>query len=196
MIDTRRRTVSPATRTGWTLIELLIVIALISIVAGFAIPRLNFTRYRTDAAARLARVVLQEAQRNAITRQSNVIVSFDLPNGGFRIVQDWNNNDTINVGDQVQWRHLDEGAKFATPTMGRVNGGTATSALNGSGLMNIAGFPTIVFQRDGSSTTDLDLYVTTRVGVADEYRAIVVDQPTGRSDWFRWNGTAWVRMTQ
>jgi prepilin-type N-terminal cleavage/methylation domain-containing protein len=184
-------------RRGLTMIEMVMVVVIIGIMAKVALPRFNIDRYRADGAGRLALILLQEAQRNAITRQSNVIVSFDSLYNRFRVVQDYNNNDTINTTDQIQFRKMAEGAMFAKPNWTAavgVNGQAPTGAFTGSGLSTISGLPTVIFRRDGSASGDLTIFVTTRAAVATEYREIVVTASTGRSDLYKYNGTAWIRM--
>lgn len=183
-------------RDGFTIIELLMVVAIISLVAAWAIPRLDFNRYRADAAGRLARSLLQTAQRNAITRQSNVIVSFDLATNRLRLVQDYNNNDTLNTADRVEYRAFPEGAKFATPTWAGVNGTTPTAAVSGPAMRTVSAMPSIIFRRDGSSSSDLEMYVTMRDAVQTEYRAVTVVASTGKTNMFKWNGATWIAMTQ
>ena len=186
-----------ARRRGLTLIEMVMVVVIIGIMAKVALPRFNIDRYRADGAGRLALILLQEAQRNAITRQSNVIVSFDSLYNRFRVVQDYNNNDTINTTDLVQYRKMAEGAMFAKPTWTGAVGedGTApTAAFSGTGLSTISGLPTVIFRRDGSASGDLTIFVTTRAGVATEYREIVVTASTGRAELYKYNGSAWLRM--
>lgn len=191
IVVTRRR------RRGITLIEMVMVVVIIGIMAKVALPRFNIDRYRADGAGRLALILLQEAQRNAITRQSNVIVSFDSLLNRFRVVQDYNNNDTINTTDLVQYRKMAEGAMFAKPNWTGavgVDSTAPTAAFSGTGLSTISGLPTVIFRRDGSASGNLTVFVTTRSGVATEYREIVVTQSTGRSDLYKYNGVKWIRM--
>jgi prepilin-type N-terminal cleavage/methylation domain-containing protein len=183
-------------RRGFTIIELLMVVAIISLIAGWALPKFSIARFRADAAGRLVRTMMQTAQRNAITRQSNVIVSFDLTNNRLRIVQDYNNNDTLNTNDLVQYRHLEEGAKYVTPTWAGVNGTTPTGPVTGPSLRTVSGLTTIVFRRDGSTSSDVEVYLTTRDAVKTEFRAITATASTGKTDLFKWNGSTWIRMTQ
>lgn len=179
---------------GFTVIELLIVIAIISILAGFAIPRLNTTKYRADAGGYLVRTMLQLAQRNAITRQSNVIVSFDITNSRLRLVQDYNNNDTLNTGDLVKYRGLEEGAHFVTPTWVGVGGTTPTDAVIGNDLRTVSSMTSIIFRRDGSASSNAEIYITIRDNVPTEYRVISLIAATGTIEMYRWTGSAWVRM--
>jgi prepilin-type N-terminal cleavage/methylation domain-containing protein len=188
-----------AKRRGVTLIEMIMVVVIIGIMAKVAIPRFDLNRYRADGAGRLARVLLQEAQRNAITRQSNVIVSFDPTYNRLRVVQDYNNNDTINTTDLVQYRKMAEGAMFSKPAWSGavgVDGTAPAAAINGAGLLTISGLTTLIFRRDGSASSDVTLFITTRANVPTEYREIIVNASTGRTDMYKYNGTAWIRMTQ
>lgn len=179
---------------GFSLTELMIVLALLAVIAAMAIPRINTTRYRADAAGYLVRTLLQTAQRNAITRQSNVIVSFDRTNNQLRIVQDYNNNDTLNTTDLVKFRKLEEGGRFATPTWVGVNGAIPSDAVVGNALRTVSSMTSVIFRRDGSASTNAEIYVTIRSNVPTEYRAINLIAATGTIELYRWSGTAWIRM--
>ena len=194
MIGTRRR--QTKRRTGFSMIELLMVMVIISLTAAWALPKFSIARYRADAAGRLVRTQLSTAQRLAITRQSDVIVSFDATYNRLRVVQDFNNNDTLNTGDVISYRGLEEGAKFVTPTWAGPNGTTPTGPFVGSGLRTISSLPSIIFHRDGSGSTDLEVYVTMRDAVKVEYRCVTVTGSTGKTDLFKWNGVTWIRMSQ
>jgi prepilin-type N-terminal cleavage/methylation domain-containing protein len=183
-------------RAGFSIVELIVVMAMLSIIAAMGLPRLNTVKYKADAAAQLTKTLLQNAQREAITRQSNVILSIDTATNRFRVVQDYNNNDTLNTSDRVVWRHLEEGARFAAPTMGRVGGGSLSASFAGSSLRTVSTLPGLIYRRDGSASSDFEVYLTVRQNVSTEYRAVAVAPATGRVDIYRYSGSAWVRVSQ
>jgi len=192
----KAREMKPRNRIGFTIVELMMVVAIIAIMVGIAFPRLDLTRFRTDAAARLVRTLLMAANRNAITRQSNVIVSFDSVYSRLRIVQDYNNNDTLNTQDWTQFRKIEDGAVFRTPTMNGLSGTSVTIPWDGAGVRTVSSMPSVVFRRDGSASTDFTIYLTIRANVPTDWRAVSVVANTGKTDMFRYSGTAWVRMNQ
>ena len=84
-----------------TIIELLMVMIILGVVAAIAVPRIDMNAYRADAAARAVRGVLQIAQRSAITRQSNVVVTFDSTNHRMTVLEDNNDNGTADPGERL-----------------------------------------------------------------------------------------------
>ncbi|HVP71425.1 MAG TPA: GspH/FimT family pseudopilin [Gemmatimonadaceae bacterium] len=174
---------------GFTFIELLAVLAIVAIVALFAFPRVNFTQFQVDAAARGVRMTLQNAQRLAVTRQFNVVVSFDQANGRVRVFEDNNNNSTIDAGERVTYFVLEDGAQFVMPPTG-VNGPVG-GAINGAALTTINSLPSIVFRRDGAGSSDLEVYLTSKRAQPNDWRGITVVQSTGRTDWYKYIGATW-----
>lgn len=179
-------------RAGVTLLEMLTVLVIIGVVAAFGLPRLDYSRYRADAGARMVRGALQQAQRNAIQRQHDVLVSFDVTRNRIRIVEDMNNDQQVSAGERVVWRPLEEGARFATPGS-TLSGVRPTSAVVGPNLRAVNDLPTVVFHNSGSASSDVEIYLTTARSAASDFRAIQVTQSTGRVDWFRNSGSAWRR---
>jgi prepilin-type N-terminal cleavage/methylation domain-containing protein len=174
---------------GFTLVELVIVVTLMTIVGAMALPRITMDRYNLDGAARVTRDALQLAERLALARQYDVLVSFDLERNTIRIVEDGNNNATVESGEHILWRPLEDGVSFAAPPSGLLGG--TSSAVAGGNVRTVDGMPTITFRRSGAASTDLSVYMTSARPGESNWRAASVIQSTGRSDWFRFDGTRW-----
>ena len=172
---------------GFTIVELVITLTLIGIVAGFAAPRIDYQRYRADAGARVVRGVLQQAQRLAVLRQYDVIVSFDVAGNRLRVVEDANNNRGQDGGERASWRPLEEGARFARPSGTGIGGAAVASEVSGADVRQVGGYPSVVFHRDGAASTDLEVYLTAGSGAESNLRGIAVTRATGRADAYRYN---------
>src|ERR1700674_5353593 len=77
---------------GFTLFELLVTMAIISILAVVALPKMNLHQFRIEAGVRITQGALMQAERYAVQRQHDMIVSFDVPGGRVLIIDDQNNN--------------------------------------------------------------------------------------------------------
>lgn len=178
-------------RRGFSILELTVVLIMMSIIAGMAVPRLNYEKYRADAAMRTVRTVLQGAERNAIMRQTNIVVGFDIAGKRMVILEDANNNCTADNGERRSVRPLEEGAKFVLPAT-PFPSTSPSSAVSGTSLCTMSGLPSVQFLRDGAASTDADIYVgSSRNGAG--YRMVRVLQAGGRTETYRYSGTAWGR---
>lgn len=175
-------------RTAFTMIEIVIVLVLMSVVAAMAIPRLNLSQMRADGAAQQVRSVLQTAQRTSLTRQFDVIVSVDTLQFGLRIAEDSSNDGSIQAGEWKFWRPTGEGNRFATPPKG-ITGNTVTSPVVGASLRTVDAMPSVIFHRDGSSTSDAEIYVSSTYKGRTDFRAITLTRATGRTELYRLAGT-------
>jgi prepilin-type N-terminal cleavage/methylation domain-containing protein len=176
-------------RRGFSAVELLIVCAIVGIFATLAYPRVNFTQFQVDSGARTVRVALQNAERLAVTRQYDVVVSFDTVNKRVRILEDGNNNDVVDNGERITYAALEDGVHFKIPPAGL--SGPVSAPVIGSNLKTVDNMPTIVFRRDGAASTDLEVYLVSSKEKATDWRAIQVVQATGRTDWFRYLNNLW-----
>ena len=170
-----------------TLIELVIVLTIMSVVMALGIPHLDLSVYRADGAAQQVRSVFQTAQRTSLTRQYDVIVSIDTIQGGLRIAEDVNNNGTIEVSEWKFWRPLGEGNRFQIPPV-TLSNATATASVIGSQLTTVDNLPSVIFHRDGSASSDAELYVASTARRRVDYRAIALTRSTGRSEVYRLGG--------
>ena len=89
----------PKRRSGFTVIEMVIVVTLVAIVTAIVMPKINYTAWRVDVGARGIRAALQKAATLAVASQHNVLVAVDAPNGRLFVVEDVNNNLQADPGD-------------------------------------------------------------------------------------------------
>lgn len=180
------------TRRGFSLVELVIVMLIMGIVAGLAVPKLNLSRYRVDGVALAVRAALQTAQRTAISRQYDVIVSFDTANNRIRIAPDPDNSGTIDGTESTlaRWRPLgaSEGNLFGLPPRG-FSAATVSTPVVGSTLRKVNGWPSITFHRDGSASSDAEVYLLNAARGRPQYRVVTLVRSTGRTDAWRFAGT-------
>jgi Tfp pilus assembly protein FimT len=166
--------------------ELLIVLIIAGVLGAVAYPRLDTSRYRADAVVMNVRGALQQAQRYALVRQHDVIVTFDTVGNRIRIGMDGNNDLVLSQGELILNKSLETGNAFRVPPAG-LNGAVAAS-VKGPGMRIFSGIPGIVFHRDGSSSSDVEIYLSSPAkGSAYTYRAVLLVQSTGRTEWYRWN---------
>jgi prepilin-type N-terminal cleavage/methylation domain-containing protein len=182
-------------RRGFTIIELAVVLIMVGIITGMAIPRLNYQRYRADAAARVTRAVLQTSQRQAIMRQTNMLVVFDVANRRMSVIADTNNSYTADPGERVRVTPLEEGAQFLLPTAAVPGTTMPTTPVSGPNLRTVWGMPAVAFLRDGASSTDVNVYVCSARCLPENQRALILTQASGRTESWRFNGSAWRRSS-
>jgi prepilin-type N-terminal cleavage/methylation domain-containing protein len=178
-------------RNGYTLIEALTVIVIVGMMAGIAIPRTGIATYKASSGAQVISSTLTYAQRQAISRQADTRVAFDVANNELRIHEDEDNDNVIDLGERVTVSPLPEGVTF-----GR---GTATPRAMGGAAVNFTrtqgGLPIVIFRRDGSASENGGVYTTTVAGLSldrtADVRAVEVSRATGRAAWFSYASGAW-----
>ncbi len=178
---------------GFTMIEILVVVALLALVAAFAIPKLDFSSYRVNGAARSLTAVLARAQRLAVTNQSNVNVLFDAAHNAVVLHEDLNNNNQMDTGEVVRRYPLGDGVVYG------LGGAPALiyTPTPVSFAVGLNGLPELTFRRDGSASQNGTACLTSAAAVATPQpayaRCVEVVEATGRPSWYQYNGTAWVQ---
>lgn len=189
-----------APRAGYSLVELLVALAILAVMVAAAVPRLNIPGYQADGGARVVVGALQGAQRLAIAQQSAVVVGVDLPNNRLRILEDLNANGVrdcpplVQICERVTWRPLDAPAAFATPPAS-VTGAQPAAVVNVTQVRDL--LPSLSFGRDGAASESGEIYLRARRGTMTEWRGVVVTRATGRVDWYARStpGGAWKRRS-
>jgi prepilin-type N-terminal cleavage/methylation domain-containing protein len=178
-------------RSGYSLIEMLVVVVIMGMMASIALPKTGVATYKANSGAQVVASTLIYAQRQAISRQSDIRVAFDVANSELRIHEDANNDNVIDLAERVTVRALPEGIIF-----GR---GTASARNMGAAVVNFTrtqgGLPIVIFRRDGSASENGGVYVTTTsglsVGRTADVRAVEVSRATGRAGWYSFATGAW-----
>jgi hypothetical protein len=171
----------------------MLVVVLLGIVAKIAVPKIDITGLRADAGVRVIGTSLNYASRIAVLRQHDVIVSFDLPSARLRVVEDANSNGAVDTGERTTYKPLEDGVNFYGPNgaVAGVTGGAPTAAVNGTTLKTINSMPSIVFHRDGTASSDVEAYVSSKRQSKSDYRAVTVTKATGRVATYRYTPAGW-----
>jgi len=185
-------------RRGVTLIEILIVITIISIILAVSIPRLNISRIRSKSAVTSIGTTMLALQREAISKQHNILVLIATSPRQIQVVYDSNNNERWDNNERERPIPLGEEIVFGKPTS--VNARSfGANAVNFTNTEPTSGNPAIVLYRDGSAKEYGGIYLSTGKAIAGaanhqaETWAMEMIRATGRPEWYRWNGTTWLR---
>jgi prepilin-type N-terminal cleavage/methylation domain-containing protein len=188
-------------RAGFTLLEIIGVLAIIGIAAGMAVYRVNYWRYRMDGNARLVQNFIIAAQQVAVRKNVQVQVMLDGSAHRLRRIEDYNGNGLMDTGDTAMYRPLQEGARFASPAT-TVDGATAAiltgpgaretgNALQRAFLISPAGQ---LLPATGSGAGDVVIYLGSPRELATDARAVGVIGATGRTVFYSNVTGAWRKL--
>lgn len=176
------------------MIELLMVVTIIGIMALLVLPKIRIDNGAVDTAVRTIGMSVMVAQREAVSRQHNVLVQFDTAGHSVRTIWDANNNNAEDAGEKSRPFLFPERVMLGRPGGVPMLGGSSESAP--SRLATTRG-PYFVMQRSGSVDRSDVIYFSTAKsmngGADTDVRAMAIARATGRTVWYKWNGTAWRR---
>ena len=179
---------------GFSVVEMLIVVAIIFIVSAMALIALNPTRQQAQADAAMVQVAsqLRKAREIAIEQRRDVLVSFDTTNNSITLTQLNLPAGTTDLGTIP----IQAPAVFMiTPGMPDTADGFGNLApiyFNG-----ISGGPVgMAFQSDGTFVDGAGNLVNGTVyvgipGVLVSARAVTILGATGKIRMYKGNGTGW-----
>jgi prepilin-type N-terminal cleavage/methylation domain-containing protein len=145
-------------RSGFTMLETMIVLVILSLIAAMGLPRIDSFKYKADASAVQIRSLLMQAQ----------------------------------VFERIRIQALPEGNLFARPaTPLSTPGMNDYGAIRAENIKMVSGYPSVIFRRDGSVSSPLELYSTSARKRNTDFRVTTVVQATGRTDFLRFTGTNW-----
>ncbi len=168
---------------------MLVVVVMLSTIAGIALPRIDFVAMRLDGNVRTMRGTFQQAWRLAIQKQHDVLVSVDSAGRRMRILEDVNNNGVADPAERLTSRPLQDGVAFMVPPTGMY--GPVASCVAGGGVRLVNTMPTVTFHRNGAASGDVQLYIGAMSHGQPGYRAVSILQATGRADWYRFVNGSW-----
>ena len=170
------------------------VMVIIGVLAALVLPKVRVDNAQVDAAARSIGMTLMAAQRDASSRQHNVLVVFDTASHLIRTVWDANNNGRYDGTERTRLFLLPDRVEFGRPPSVPALAG-ATDPV--STMQRSSRGPFLVMQRNGAVDRAVTLYLSTirsiRGGRDVEARAVMVARATGRPSWYAWTGTRWRR---
>ena len=186
----RRPSVRKDRLAGFTLVEMLIVLALIGLLVSIVAPMFNPGRWRSDSAVQELMVGLNAAQRLAVLRQHDVIVTFLVDERRLRVHRDADNNGTVDAGEDIRVIELPETVGFARGPAPPIDGVTADVSF-----AEMDGEPRIVFHRNGSASESGTAYLRPVQGYmstdVESSRAVTVERATGQVRCYSYRTGSW-----
>ena len=173
---------------GFTLVELLYVVILLSILAGFAAPFFNVSRFRMNSAVMEVTTELMAAQRYAVLRGHDVVVAIDEEEEWLRIHLDANNDGLMQEDENTRVAQLGDGVIF-----GRADGPTLTPSTQIVTFTQLQGsLKALTFHRNGSASEAGVIYLTsTRAAQPNSNRAIEVIRSTAKVKCWSYSTGTW-----
>lgn len=176
------------TRTGFTLVELIYIVVLLGILAGFAAPFIDVSRFRLNSAVMEVTTELMAAQRNAVLRGHDVVIAFDEDEEWMRIHLDANNDGLIQADENTVVEQLGDGVIF-----GRAPGATLSASTQSVTFTQKQGsLKALTFHRNGSASEMGYIYLTfARSSLPKSNRAVEIVRSTAKVKCWSYRTDTW-----
>ncbi len=169
---------------------MLFVLIIVSVMAGMMTPLFTVGRWRADSSVQELAVRLNAAQRLAVLKQHDVVVTFVLADDKVVLLQDTNNDGRQEPGEVISTLELPETMGFGS--------GTAPERREGAGPISFAsgnGDPTLIFHRNGSASASGVIYLHpvegSLSGSPEGVRALTVVRATGEVRCYSYRTGSW-----
>lgn len=175
-------------RSGFTLVELIYVVIILGILTGFAAPFIDVSRFRLNSAVMEVTTQLMSAQRYAVLRGHDVVISFDEDEKWMRIHLDANNDGLIQDDENTAVAQLGEGVTF-----GRAPGTTLSASTENVTFTQKQGpFKALTFHRNGSASEMGFIYLTfARSSLPKSNRAVEIVRSTAKVKCWSYRTDTW-----
>jgi len=166
---------------GFTLIEAVLVLSLIGILMAITMPRIDASRFQVDAGVREVASTITKYRGQAIVRQHDFVLTFDVQGDRIHVLHDANNNGTAETEELRVTVQLAEEVAFGLGGAAALNG--ASEAI--SFTKRSESLPALTFHRNGAGSEEGTVYISAakaaRIGGWPELtRALVIERSTGR----------------
>jgi prepilin-type N-terminal cleavage/methylation domain-containing protein len=180
-------------RAGFTLLELIVILALVGIIVTIAVPRIDVARFQLDAAVQevLSKVAVSRGQ--ALLRQHDIVLTFDEPGDRFYVLYDADNSGSTTSGELRAMVQLPDRVKFGRGGAPAISG--MTDAVPFTKVSE--SLPALRFHRNGSASEEGIVYLTSgraagSTGFPQDTRALKVERATGSVRCLSYRTLAWV----
>jgi len=175
-------------RGGYSLVEAILVLALIAIIGGITVPRFDTAQPAVDGAVLSLNAVLMTVQRTAMLRQHDVRVVFQAADRSLLIHRDADNDGAVSTGEDSYVEELPDGVAFGRAGAPALRGGSEDITFRDGP----EGEPELVFHRNGSASEEGIFHLThASGGDASSTRAVEIFRSTGLPTCFTHESGSW-----
>jgi Tfp pilus assembly protein FimT len=183
-VTDRQRPISRSSAGGFTLNELLLVVVILTLIVGLALPRLDWTAYRLRGEVRAVQLLLAFAGRLAVSLQHDVQVTIDHRGRRVIIHEDANNDGTFEQVEQRRAVQLNDGINFERLGAPDLPPPRPTTELD-----------RMIFRRDGSADRAGVVFMNTEralnLRTTDDARVLEIVRATGRAVAYKYTPAGW-----